>query len=381
MHGLAHLAAAALAFPRPDDLGDDTYVGRVSVDQVDGAVREACRVLDERVAGTAEADPLSRRAAAGGGVAGVAAPPGGDRDQGRPRGRGHHARHRREGAAVPGRPGLPGRRSGRTASTARRPATRCRSASWPPSGRSTSCSTLGCAVPVAGRRQPMRGVAGCLSSAGSGCSRSARPAPATRTSCLDLRGVGAPVPAAARQATCSPPTTSSGVPRRPVARVGAVPGERRRQVRAAQAGVLGAAAGPPPGRRARPAPTCWRSSCSARTSRTSRCEWMHTRHRGAAGHRQGVRVARPRRLGRPGPARRRLVLVPARDRASASTTCRSPPTARRVTMAGVQGPAAPSGTGADPARELVLGDRRTATGRATSSTSGWTRSCSATSGR
>jgi hypothetical protein len=59
MHGLAHLAAAALAFPRPDDLADDTYVGRVSVDQVDGAVREACRALDARVAGTAEADPVS----------------------------------------------------------------------------------------------------------------------------------------------------------------------------------------------------------------------------------------------------------------------------------------------------------------------------------
>src|SRR6185437_13124243 len=52
MHGLAHLAVAALAFPRADDLADDTYVGRVSVDQVDGAVREACRALGERVAGT-----------------------------------------------------------------------------------------------------------------------------------------------------------------------------------------------------------------------------------------------------------------------------------------------------------------------------------------
>jgi hypothetical protein len=59
MHGLAHLAVAALAFPRSDDLADDTYVGRVSVDQVDGAVREACRALSERVAGTAEADPVS----------------------------------------------------------------------------------------------------------------------------------------------------------------------------------------------------------------------------------------------------------------------------------------------------------------------------------
>jgi hypothetical protein len=59
MHGLAHLAVAALAFPRADDLADDTYVGRVSVDQVDGAVREACRALSDRVAGTAEADPVS----------------------------------------------------------------------------------------------------------------------------------------------------------------------------------------------------------------------------------------------------------------------------------------------------------------------------------
>ncbi len=51
LHGIAHLAVAALAFPRPDDLGDDSYVGRVSVELVDGAVREACRVLNERAAG------------------------------------------------------------------------------------------------------------------------------------------------------------------------------------------------------------------------------------------------------------------------------------------------------------------------------------------
>lgn len=50
LHGLVHLAVAALGFPRPDDLANDTYVGRVSVDQVDGMVREACRVLDERAA-------------------------------------------------------------------------------------------------------------------------------------------------------------------------------------------------------------------------------------------------------------------------------------------------------------------------------------------
>lgn len=54
LHGIAHLAVAALAFPRPDDLGDDSYVGRVSVELVDGAVREACRVLDERAAGPAD---------------------------------------------------------------------------------------------------------------------------------------------------------------------------------------------------------------------------------------------------------------------------------------------------------------------------------------
>jgi len=57
LHGLAQLAVAALAFPRPDDLGNDSYVGRVSVELVDGAVREACRVLEERANGGG--DPLS----------------------------------------------------------------------------------------------------------------------------------------------------------------------------------------------------------------------------------------------------------------------------------------------------------------------------------
>ncbi len=51
LHGIIHLAVAALCFPRPDDLANDTYVGRVSVEQVDAAVREACRVLDEKVGG------------------------------------------------------------------------------------------------------------------------------------------------------------------------------------------------------------------------------------------------------------------------------------------------------------------------------------------
>jgi len=50
---------AALAFPRPDDLANDTYVGRVSVEQADGVVREACRLLEAK-AQTAEEnnDPL-----------------------------------------------------------------------------------------------------------------------------------------------------------------------------------------------------------------------------------------------------------------------------------------------------------------------------------
>lgn len=59
LHGLAHLAAAALAFPRPDDLAADTYVGRVSVEQVDSVVREACMMLAGKAAAAEETgDPL-----------------------------------------------------------------------------------------------------------------------------------------------------------------------------------------------------------------------------------------------------------------------------------------------------------------------------------
>lgn len=59
LHGIIHMAIGALGFPRPDDLANDTYIGRVSVDLVDAMVREACRVLDDR-AKTAEEnnDPL-----------------------------------------------------------------------------------------------------------------------------------------------------------------------------------------------------------------------------------------------------------------------------------------------------------------------------------
>ncbi|MFJ2113494.1 MULTISPECIES: hypothetical protein [unclassified Streptomyces] len=48
LHGLAHLAVAALAFPRPEDLADDGYIGRITVNGVDTFVRQACRRLEER---------------------------------------------------------------------------------------------------------------------------------------------------------------------------------------------------------------------------------------------------------------------------------------------------------------------------------------------
>ncbi|MYV56947.1 hypothetical protein [Streptomyces sp. SID3212] len=48
LHGLAHLAVAAMAFPRPEDLADDGYIGRITVNGVDGFVRQACRRLEER---------------------------------------------------------------------------------------------------------------------------------------------------------------------------------------------------------------------------------------------------------------------------------------------------------------------------------------------
>ncbi|NDZ92416.1 hypothetical protein G3I23_44040, partial [Streptomyces sp. SID10115] len=48
LHGLAHLAIAAMAFPRPEDLADDGYIGRVTVNGVDAFVRQACHRLEER---------------------------------------------------------------------------------------------------------------------------------------------------------------------------------------------------------------------------------------------------------------------------------------------------------------------------------------------
>ncbi|WP_076818667.1 hypothetical protein [Pseudofrankia asymbiotica] len=57
LHALAQLAIAALAFPRPADLTDDSYVGRVSVDGVDAFVREAARLLETRAGGSAVPGP------------------------------------------------------------------------------------------------------------------------------------------------------------------------------------------------------------------------------------------------------------------------------------------------------------------------------------
>ncbi|MEU1281575.1 hypothetical protein [Streptomyces sp. NPDC005805] len=52
LHGIIHLAVAALAFPRPDDLANDSYTGRVSAEAVDRAVRDTCDRLSEKAAAT-----------------------------------------------------------------------------------------------------------------------------------------------------------------------------------------------------------------------------------------------------------------------------------------------------------------------------------------
>ena len=60
LHGLAHLAVAALAFPRPEDLADDGYLGRITVNGVDTFVRQVCRRLEEQAdAEGANTDPVS----------------------------------------------------------------------------------------------------------------------------------------------------------------------------------------------------------------------------------------------------------------------------------------------------------------------------------
>lgn len=49
MHGLAHLAIAASAFPRPADLDDPDHIGRLTVSGVDRYLRDLCRRLDEQI--------------------------------------------------------------------------------------------------------------------------------------------------------------------------------------------------------------------------------------------------------------------------------------------------------------------------------------------
>jgi hypothetical protein len=53
LHALAHLGAATLAFPRPADLANETYLGRITVEGVEAFVREAATRL---AAAAAEAD-------------------------------------------------------------------------------------------------------------------------------------------------------------------------------------------------------------------------------------------------------------------------------------------------------------------------------------
>ncbi|MFF2776669.1 hypothetical protein ACFVU3_17360 [Streptomyces sp. NPDC058052] len=60
LHGLAHLAVAAMAFPRPEDLADDGYIGRLTVNGVDSFVRQACLRLEQRAEEEGEnTDPAS----------------------------------------------------------------------------------------------------------------------------------------------------------------------------------------------------------------------------------------------------------------------------------------------------------------------------------
>ena len=58
LHALAHLGAATLAYPRPADLANPAYVGRLTVNGVEAFVREAGRRLQEAAADAGQAlDP------------------------------------------------------------------------------------------------------------------------------------------------------------------------------------------------------------------------------------------------------------------------------------------------------------------------------------
>ncbi|GGV04255.1 hypothetical protein GCM10010211_84340 [Streptomyces albospinus] len=62
LHALAHLGAAALAFPRPADLADESYLGRITVEGVEAFVRQAATALAENATAEGEdTDPSSDR--------------------------------------------------------------------------------------------------------------------------------------------------------------------------------------------------------------------------------------------------------------------------------------------------------------------------------
>ena len=58
LHALAHLGAATLAYPRPADLANETYIGRITVDGVEAFIREAATRLAEAAAKADSADVL-----------------------------------------------------------------------------------------------------------------------------------------------------------------------------------------------------------------------------------------------------------------------------------------------------------------------------------
>ncbi|GAA0739567.1 hypothetical protein Drose_17030 [Dactylosporangium roseum] len=56
VHALAHLGAATLAFPRPADLANEAYLGRITVEGVEAFVREAANRLAAAAADTDAGD-------------------------------------------------------------------------------------------------------------------------------------------------------------------------------------------------------------------------------------------------------------------------------------------------------------------------------------
>ena len=59
LHALAHLGAATMAFPRPADLSNHTYLGRITVEGVEAFVREAAGRLAEAAANNDASDAVA----------------------------------------------------------------------------------------------------------------------------------------------------------------------------------------------------------------------------------------------------------------------------------------------------------------------------------